>query len=121
MSEHEITFIPDRLNEEPVIFIGMTDSELKLAVGVSLGFWLPVSIIVAVLFGQGILGIAVGTLMAFLTMWLLGKKLRVIKRGRPKGYHVMAISAWLEDRNLKPKTMIRETRTWDIKRQKRAK
>lgn len=121
MSELDITFIPDRLNEEPVIFIGMTDSELKLAAGVSVGFWLPVSIAGAVVFGQGILGVAIGTLLSFLTMWIVGKKLRVIKRGRPKGYHVMAITAWLEDRSLKPKTMIRETRTWGIHRQKRTK
>lgn len=114
----EITFIPDRLNEEPVIFIGMTDSELKMSTGVSLALWLPVSILIAMMFGHGILGVAGGALMAFLSMWLLGKKLREIKRGRPKGFHVMAIAAWLEDNHLKPKTMIRESRTWDITRVK---
>ncbi len=121
MSEQEITFIPDRLNEEPVIFIGMTDSELRLATGVSLAFWLPISVFIGMLFGMGIIGVAAGTLLAFFTMWLLGKKLRLIKRGRPKGYHVSAITSWLEDHNLKPKTMIRETRTWDFKHRKRAK
>ena len=112
----EITFIPDRLNEEPVIYIGMTNSELKLCGMVSLGVWLPICLVVAVVIGKGILGLAAGVLLAFLTMWLAGKKLRVIKRGKPKQFHVMAIAAWLEDNNLKPKTMIRTSEVWDIRR-----
>ena len=119
--EQEIAFIPDRLNEEPIIFIGMTDSELKLAGMVSVGFWVPVCAVVAAVLGAGILGLAAGTLLAFASMWVIGKKLRVIKRGRPKQFHVMTITAWLEDRRLKSQTMIRQSTVWDTHRRKAAK
>lgn len=119
MIEPEITFIPDRLNEEPIIFIGMTDSELKMAGMVSVGFWIPVCVVVATLLGAGILGLAAGTLLAFASMWFIGKKLRVIKRGRPKQFHVMTIAAWLEDHGLKSQTMIRQSTIWDIQRKGR--
>lgn len=119
--EQEIAFIPDRLNEEPIIFIGMTDSELKLAGMVSVGFWVPVCVVIAAVLGAGILGLAAGTLLAFASMWVIGKKLRVIKRGRPKQFHVMTITAWLEDRRLKSQTMIRQSTVWDTHRRKAAK
>lgn len=117
--ESEIAFIPDRLNEEPVIYIGMTNSELKLAGMVSVAFWIPVCLLIASLLGKGILGLAAGTGLAFATMWLVGKKLRVLKRGKPKQFHVMSIAAWLEDHGLKPQTMIRQTAVWDIRRKVR--
>jgi len=120
VTEPEIAFIPDRLNEEPIIFIGMTDSELKLAGMVSVSFWVPVCVVVATVLGVGILGLAAGTLSAFASMWFIGKKLRVIKRGRPKQFHVMTITAWLEDNGLKPQTMIRQSTVWDIKRKARS-
>ncbi len=115
-NEKEISFIPDRLNEEPVIYIGMTNSELKLAGIVSVVFWMPICLFISILLGKGILGLAAGTIMAFCSMWLVGKKLRVIKRGKPKQYHVMSIAAWLEDHSVKPQSMIRKNAVWDIRR-----
>ena len=111
--------MPDRLNEEPVVYIGMTNSELKFAGIASLGFWIPVCLIFFAIAGKAVLGIGVGAVFAFVTMWLLGKRLRVLKRGKPKGYHVMAISAWLQDRGLTSKEMIRGSEVWDIRRRRR--
>ena len=115
----EITFIPDRLNEESVVFLAMTHSELQLAIVACLVFWTPVCMLIATLFGKAVLGLAAIMALSYASMWLCGKKLRVIKRGRPKQYHVMAISAWLEDRQLKRRSMIRVNRVWDIHRHQR--
>ena len=115
----EIEFIPDRLNQEPVIFIGMTDSELRLGAVVSVCFWLPLCLVLAALLGQAILGIAAGVVLALASMWWVGRKLRVLKRGKPQGFHVLAITAFFEDAGLKSKTMIRESRSWDVRRTKR--
>ncbi|MEE9493610.1 MAG: TIGR03750 family conjugal transfer protein [Gammaproteobacteria bacterium] len=114
----EIAFIPDRLNEEPIIYIGMTQNELKMSALVSVFFWVPLSVIIGLLVGYVSYGIAVGILMAFGTMWQIGRKLRVLKRGKPKGYHATAIAAWLESHHLKSKTMLRDSRIWDIRRHK---
>lgn len=112
----EITFIPDRLNEEPVVFLSMSNSELKLAVLVCLAVWTPICLIIGIIVGKVMLSVAGVMVMTYLTIWLGGKKLRQLKRGKPKQYHVMAISAYLEDKGLKMKTMIRESKVWDIKR-----
>lgn len=119
--EKEIHFMPDRLNEEPVIFIGMTNSELKTASLISMSVWIPCSIVLAAVVGKAVLGLALGVGLAFVTLWLLGKRLRVLKRGKPKQYHAMAIRAFFEDRGLLSKTMIRQNQVWDIRRQRRTK
>lgn len=116
----DIEFIPDRLNEEPVIFIGMTDSELRIGGVLSVLIWVPVCVLIAMLFGQAILGIGAGVTFALGTMWVLGKKLKTLKRGKPVGFHVNAAIAFLEDAGLKSKTMIRESRGWDIRRGERS-
>ncbi len=119
MNTETIQFIPDRLNEEPVIYLSMTNSELKAVAMVSVGIWVPLGLLVSVLLGQGILGVGVGMLLAFGTMWAVGKQLRVLKRNRPKGYHVAAIHAWLEDHHLRKQRMIRCSQTWGIRRTQR--
>lgn len=116
----EIQFIPDRLNEEPVIFLSMTNSEIKLAVIASLAGWTPICLIIGLVLGNVLMSIAGIMAMTFITMFLAGRKLRVLKRNKPKQYHVMAITAWLEDRNMKIKTMIRTSQVWDIRRSKGA-
>ena len=116
----EISFIPDRLNEEPVVFLSMTHSELKVAIVACLVFWTPVCLFVAVLAHKTVLGLAGIMAMSYVSMWFFGKKLRVMKRGRPKQYHVMAITAWLEDKQLKRRSMIRVSQVWDIHRHHRS-
>ena len=49
------------------------------------------------------------------TVGASARALRRLKRGRPEGYHADAVRAWLEDRNLKPKTMLRESAVWDTR------
>lgn len=112
----EIHFIPDRLNEEAVIFLSMTESELRYAVLACLMIWLPICIAIGGFMGNALLGFAVSMGMTYLSMWLLGRRLRVLKRGKPKQYHAMAITAQLEDWGMKKKTMIRQSQCWSIKR-----
>jgi len=112
----EISFIPDRLNEEPVVFLSMTNSEIKLAVIACFVVWLPVCLIIGFALGYTVLGLAGTMLMTFLSMYFAGRNLTGMKRNRPKQYHVMIITAWLEDKGVKTKTMIRENKTWDMRR-----
>ncbi len=43
MKGREIDFIPDRLIEEPVVFRGMTDTEVVFISVASIVFWVPVT------------------------------------------------------------------------------
>ncbi len=114
----EIHFIPDRLNEEAIIFLSMTESELKFSVLLCLLIWTPVCLVIGWVLGNALLGFASAMGMTYLCMWLLGKRLRVLKRGKPKQYHALAIAAWLEDHGLKRKILIRRSQSWSIKRRK---
>ena len=115
MTDEEIAFLPDRLNRAPAVFLGLSDGELRMAGLVNLAVWIPACSAVAALFGQAVLGIGAGALAAGGGIWLTARVLRRLKRGRPEGYHADAVAAWLEDRNLKPKTMLRESAVWDIR------
>lgn len=112
----EIEFMPDRLNEEPVVFLAMTNSEIKIALLTLFATWTPVCFVVGLMVGKLLLSLTAVAGLVFASMWIVGKRLKVIKRGKPKQYHVLAINAWLEDRGLSKETLIRTNRVWDIKR-----
>ncbi len=113
--DDEIVFLPDRLNRAPAVFLGLSDGELRMAGLANLGFWVPACALAAGLFGQAVLGLGAGALAACGGIWTTARVLRRLKRGRPEGYHADAVVAWLEDRGLKPKTMLRESAVWDIR------
>ena len=115
MTDDEIAFLPDRLNRAPAVFLGLSDGELRMAGMVNLAVWIPACAAFAALFGQAVLGIGAGALAAAGGIWATARALRRLKRGRPEGYHADAVAAWLEDRSLKPKTMLRESAVWDIR------
>lgn len=107
--------MPDRLNRPPQVFLGLSDAELRMVGLVNLAVWLPVCGILAGLIDQVVLGLGGGALAAGGGIWLSARVLRRLKRGRPEGYHADAVRAWLEDRGLKPRTMLRESASWDIR------
>jgi conjugative transfer region protein (TIGR03750 family) len=115
-ARRDIEFIPDRLNEEPVVFLSMTNSEIKLSLMIFFAIWTPLCLLVGLLVGKVLLSLACVAGMVFASMWLAGKRLRTIKRGKPKQYHMLALQAWLQDKGLTKQVLIRESRTWDIQR-----
>ena len=115
-ARRDIEFIPDRLNEEPVVFLAMTNSEIKLSLLLFFAFWTPTCLVIGLLIGKTLLSLACVAGMVFVSMWLAGKRLKVIKRGKPKQYHMLALRAWLQDRGLARYTYIRDSQTWDIHR-----
>ena len=60
MKGREIDFIPDRLIEEPVVFRGLTDTEVVVLIIVGLVFWIPVSVLLLLPFGWGLFGVGIG-------------------------------------------------------------
>jgi conjugative transfer region protein (TIGR03750 family) len=115
-ARREVDFLPDRLNEEPVVFLAMTNSEIQYVALLCLAVWIPASTLVGALCGYALMGFALSLAGVFGSLWLIGRRLRVLKRGKPRQYHVMAIRAALQDRGLAPRTLIRESRAWDIRR-----
>ena len=118
MAQAEIEFLPDRLNRQAVVFLGLTDGELKAVALANLAAWVPLGGVCGAVLGFAVFGIGTGFLAAVGGVWLAAKTLRRLKRGKPAGYHEDRIRAWLEDRGVVSRTMLRETAAWDVRRGK---
>ena len=98
------------------MFLSMTNSEIKLSLMICFVIWTPVCLVVGLIIGKALLSLACVAGMVFVSMWLAGKRLRRVKRGKPKQYHMLALAAWLQDHGLAQHVLIRQSGTWDIQR-----
>lgn len=120
-----LRFLPNRLNRQPIIVLGLTADEmwlsvaLSLAVGIGLGMCIAmltgnVALIPTVMFGAVALGLFFG-----------GRFLRRLKRGRPQTWlyrqmqwqarlHFPALTAWTGGDDL-----IVRTGSWSSRRSRR--
>lgn len=112
----EVTYIPERLNEQPVVVLGLTDSELRYAALVALGVFVPLGSVAGMLAGQLAVGMGGGAVCALGAIYVAGKVLRRVKRGRPTGYHADLARAWLEDHGIGGDSMLRRSGVWEVVR-----
>jgi conjugative transfer region protein (TIGR03750 family) len=119
MKGREIDFIPDRLIEEPVVFRGLTDTEVVLLITVGAAFWIPTSVLILLPFGFALFGVAAGMGMAIGTLLLVGKYLQNIKRRMPDGLHLVYLKKLLQSKvSFINFGYIETSQSWDIKRSK---
>jgi len=118
MNGREIDFIPDRLIDEPVVFRGMTDTEVVAIIFLAIAFWIPVCVLLLLPFGWGLIGVGVGFGAAILTLLLTGEYLQRLKRKMPDGLHVVHLKK-LAQRHISfiDFGYIETSQRWDIRRQ----
>jgi conjugative transfer region protein (TIGR03750 family) len=109
-----------RLDTEPVIFRGCSSSELGMIVGVSAAVWVPVSFLLAGLFGAFTMGAGIAMVGTLATTFAMATAFQHLKRGRPDGYHQQRLRLRLEDLGLRGSGFIRRGGAWDIGRTHRA-
>jgi conjugative transfer region protein (TIGR03750 family) len=112
--------LADRLNNEPPIFRGLSNSELGMVLKVGALFWVPTCLIVATLLGKTMMGMGAAMLMLLLTILVSGSLFQRIKRGRPDYYYqhyLMIRDVFLRVKtNTKNQRVIRYTGTWGVGR-----
>ena len=116
MAEREIAYLPERLNEEPVVVLGLTDAELRYAAAAAFGTLVPAGALAGAAFGQAMVGAGAGAVLAIGAIYAAGQALRRMKRGKPAGYHADRIRARLEDRGLGGDSMLRASAVWEAVR-----
>ena len=116
MKGREIDFIPDRLIEEPVVFRGLTDTEVVTIIMSALAFWVPVCSIILSLFEKALFGVGLGFGLAIVTLLIAGKKLTVMKRRMPDGLHIVAIKKFIQEKTPVSFGYIDKSQAWDIRR-----
>ncbi len=115
----ELEPLADRLNLEPMIFRGSSSSELAMILTVATLFWLPVSLLVAIVSGVGPMGLGAAGLCILATVFFGSTLFQRIKRDRPDYYyqHVLMIQA--QRIGFMQKSLIRHSGVWDLGRTSR--
>lgn len=117
MNGREIDFIPDRLIEEPVVFRGLTDTEVVWLIAGGSVFWIPVSILLLMPLGWALFGVALGLGLAIGTLLLAGKYLQDLKRRMPDGLHVVYLKKIAQRKiSFMDYGYIETSQRWDIRR-----
>ncbi|EBM5747153.1 TIGR03750 family conjugal transfer protein [Salmonella enterica] len=114
-----IEFLPDRLNREPVVFRGMTTSELFIALSGGFAAGLIGGIFPAAVLGIWAL-IPTGALAgAALAILVGGKWLARIKRGRPDTWLYRVMGAWFARHGYGDIRLVQKSAVWVIRRSAR--
>ncbi len=79
--------LADRLNNEPVIFRGSTNSELGMILLVAVLFWIPTGLLIATLLGSIAMSLGIAAFGVLLTVFFGSTYFQHIKRGRPDNYY----------------------------------
>lgn len=81
--ETAVSFLPHRLNRQPVIVRGLTADELWIMVGISAACGLGFGILLAIVFSTFPLAPTMAVLFVAIGLFAGGGLLRRLKRGRP--------------------------------------
>lgn len=81
--ETTVSFLPHRLNRQPVIVRGLTADELWMTVSLSAACGLGLGIVLAILLGSFPLAPTMAVLFVAIGLFAGGGLLRRLKRGRP--------------------------------------
>ena len=115
-ADEPVEFLPDRLNDEPAVFKGCSVSELTMLAIIAGVVWLPISLIVAAIFGAITMGFGMAGVGVVGTVVLAAGRFQKLKSGRPSGFYIQQFRCWLDSRGLIKAPYIRQSGYWDIGR-----
>ena len=113
---HPREILADRLNSEPLIFRGCSNSELGLILLCAVIFWVPTSLLIAASFGAVAMGLGLSGLGILATVYFGATLFQWIKRGRPDNYYQHLMMIRLADLGLWQSDIIRRTGFWSLGR-----
>lgn len=110
-----ITFLPDRLNAEPVVFKGFTTPELFATA--FFGFLSGLLVAMPLVFFLGWLALpTISLLMPLLVIILGGKLMARFKRGKPENYLYRRLDLWLSQQGMGHARWIHHSQRWALRR-----
>ncbi|RLA05740.1 MAG: TIGR03750 family conjugal transfer protein [Gammaproteobacteria bacterium] len=116
MQNSETETLADRLNQEPVIFRGSTNSELGIILLCAVVFWVPFGFIVGALFGAVVMGLGISSLGVLITIVVGSTVFQRIKRGKPDNYYQHQVIIKLDQLKLRKSSLILTSGNWDLGR-----
>ncbi|EDW2793177.1 TIGR03750 family conjugal transfer protein [Salmonella enterica] len=111
-----LPFLPDRLNRAPIVWRGLTTSELLLALLGGLGGGAALGVALALFFHSWPPIPAAALAGAALLIQGGGRILARLKRGKPDSWLLQALFAWLERRHLRGAQLVQHSAVWTLRR-----
>ncbi len=102
----------ERINNEPVIFRGLSSSELKIGLIVTLMVLLPVCLFIGYLLGEILVGLGMIGIFTLISMLFMGTIFQRIKRGRPDGFYQQKTAVILNQVGVKSSPAVKYTGRW---------
>jgi conjugative transfer region protein (TIGR03750 family) len=116
MQDNETETLADRLNQEPVIFRGSTNSELGIILLCAIVFWVPFGFIVGALFGAVVMGLGISSLGVLITIVVGSTVFQRIKRGKPDNYYQHQVIIKLDQLKLRKSSLVLTSGNWGLGR-----
>ena len=108
--------LADRLNSEPVIFRGSTNSELGVIALVAALFWLPFSVLIGTLIGKFFIAVGLSAVGVLATIFFGSTLFQRIKRGKPDFYYQHVVIIKLQRMGLRASQLILRNGLWSLGR-----
>lgn len=110
--ELEERTVYERINNEPVIFRGLSSSELKIVLIVTVISLIPVCITIGYLLDRMLVGFGTIGVLTLLSVMYMGTIFQRIKRGRPNGFYQQRASLLLNGLGLKSGNIVKYSGRW---------
>lgn len=114
------SFVGDFVNDEPAVFKGLTDAEIKTVALISLFIGIPIGIVVALLTGVLMLALPAFLIMPIINVYFLASWIEKKRRGKPVGYVEHQFSLALHKYGIISAPFICETYKWGLGRTMRS-
>lgn len=98
--------MPNNLNEEAVVFRGLTSTEIVIVTVISTLFWTVITFIVGAAIGKTTTVIGFTFVLVLITVFVLGTIMQKIKRGRPPGHYQHLIALFFGRHKIKRTTHV---------------
>lgn len=118
-SDFTDSFTGDFINEEPVVFKGLTDGEIKSVFLISLFIGSPIGVLLGMLSGFPMLMIVFVFVIPMIVVYFLAGWMEKARRGKPSGYVEHNLHAWLVAKRLAKPNFICESTKWSLGRSSR--
>lgn len=113
------SFTGDFINEEPVVFKGLTDGEIKSVFLISFFIGSPIGVFLGIIIGFPMLMVVFVFVIPMLVVYFLAGWMEKARRGKPSGYVEHSLHVWLVAKKLARPNFICESAKWSLGRSSR--
>jgi len=117
MATTQTDFLVNRLNFDPVVFMGCSEKEIYLVIGsIGVPLCLVCSVLGALLWHNIPFGLLGGFILSIVFVWIAIKAIQRIKRDKEPGYIQQVLLCKLEQRKLYKSPLVCRSGSWLIGR-----